>query len=203
MASPTAPTRSTLDRLVAAAAAITCESGWSAVTMGKVAERAGVSRQTVYNEAGSKSGLGQSMVLTELVRFLAVVEEELDGQDEIVVAVERATRRILVMAADNRLLRAVLSAAHGTSQGLEQGASNDLLPFLTTDAGPLMEAAKAVIAARIPSRFPGLDLPAERLDGAVDAIVRLVLSHVMQPGGNPEAVARDVAWIAGRVLGQT
>jgi len=66
-----------------------------------------------------------------------------------------------------------------------------------------MEAAKAVIAARIPSRFPGLDLPAERLDGAVDAIVRLVLSHVMQPGGNPEAVARDVAWIAGRVLGQT
>jgi len=203
MASPTAPTRSTLDRLVAAAAAITCESGWSAVTMGKVAERAGVSRQTVYNEAGSKSGLGQSMVLTELVRFLAVVEEELDGQDEIVVAVERATRRILVMAADNRLLRAVLSAAHGTSQGLEQGASNDLLPFLTTDAGPLMEAAKAVIAARIPSRFPGLDLPAERLDGAVDAIVRLVLSHVMQPGGNPEAVARDVAWIAGRVFGQT
>jgi hypothetical protein len=143
------------------------------------------------------------MVLTELVRFLAVVEEELDGQDEIVVAVERATRRILVMAADNRLLRAVLSAAHGTSQGLEQGASNDLLPFLTTDAGPLMEAAKAVIAARIPSRFPGLDLPAERLDGAVDAIVRLVLSHVMQPGGNPEAVARDVAWIAGRVFGQT
>ena len=35
--------------------------------MGKVVTRAGVSRQTVYNELGSKPELGQAMVLREVM----------------------------------------------------------------------------------------------------------------------------------------
>ena len=37
------------DRLLVAAARFTAEHGWGALTMGKLADLVGVSRQTVYN----------------------------------------------------------------------------------------------------------------------------------------------------------
>ena len=187
------------DRIVEAAAVITTESGWSAVTMNKVATRAGVSRQTVYNEMGSKPGLGQAMVMRELERFLAAVEEELDRYDDLVAAIRSAAERILVMARENRLLDAVLASAHGVSRG-EPGSDNELLPFLTTDAAPLISAATAVIAERLPVRFPDTALTDHEAEVAIDSVVRLVLSHVMQPGSPPARVADDVAWIVGRVV---
>jgi len=188
------------DRLVEAAAAITCEAGWSAVTMSKVAARAGVSRQTVYNELGSKPALGQAMVLRELERFLAVVAAELDSHDDLVEAIRSAAEKILVMAAENPLLHAVLASAHsGSGDG---SANGDLLPFLTTDAAPLIGAATAVIADRVPSRYPDLGLTVRELGVAIDAIVRLVLSHVMQPDADPGATSDDLAWIVARVLGR-
>ena len=187
------------ERLLASAAEITCESGWSAVTMGKVAARAGVSRQTVYNELGSKPALGQAMVLRELERFLAIVERELDSHDDLVVAIRSAAEQILLMARDNPLLHALLASAHSVSRGNEPASNTELLPFLTTDAQPLIEAATQVIAARL-ERFPGLDLDEQQRDVAIDSIVRLVLSHVMQPGGSPATTAEHLAWIVARVL---
>ena len=47
--------------------------GWSSLTMSKLADRVGVSRQTVYNEVGGKEGLAEAMILGELERFLGVV----------------------------------------------------------------------------------------------------------------------------------
>lgn len=187
------------ERLLASAAEITCESGWAAVTMGKVAARAGVSRQTVYNELGTKPALGQAMVLRELDRFLAIVERELDAGDDLVVAIRSAAEQILLMAADNPLLHALLASAHSVSRGNEPASNNDLLPFLTTDAQPLIEAATAVIDSRL-NQFPELDLGGRQRAVAIDTIVRLVLSHVMQPGSTPTDTADDLAWIVGRVL---
>jgi AcrR family transcriptional regulator len=189
------------ERLVVAAAELTCESGWSAVTMGKVAARAGVSRQTVYNEYGAKPALGQAMVLRELDRFLTVVGRELDTHDDLVDAIRSAAEQTLRLAQDNPLLNRVLASAHQVSAGAGgSGAEAELLPFLTTDAGPLIVAAKDVIAARI-TRFPVLGMTQSETDAAIDAIVRLVLSHVMQPGGGPARTADDLAWIVARVLG--
>ena len=45
------------ERILAAAAEMTAELGWSGVTMAAVAERVGVSRQTVYNEWGTRDRL--------------------------------------------------------------------------------------------------------------------------------------------------
>ncbi len=188
------------DRLVQAAADITCDAGWSALTMNKVASRAGVSRQTVYNELGSKPALGQAMVLRELERFLAAVEEELGRYDDLVEAIRAAALRILTMARENPLLHAVLASA-STASG-DAGGNTGLLPFLTTEAEPLIGAAKEVIAQQVPTRFPDLGLTTAELDTAVDAIVRLVLSHVMQPGADPEATSDGLAWIVARVLGR-
>ena len=63
----------TRDRIVAAAVEMTTSSGWAAVTMARLADAVGVSRQTVYNEVGSKPALAEAMVLEELTRFLGVV----------------------------------------------------------------------------------------------------------------------------------
>jgi AcrR family transcriptional regulator len=187
------------ERVLDAAAEITCSRGWGDVTMAKVAQLAGVSRQTVYNEYGAKPALGQAMVLRELDRFLAVVAHELDTRDDLVSAMRAAAEGALRLAAGNPLLHAVLASAHSVSAGSGPGSDNDLLPFLTTDAGPLIAAAKEVIAQRL-HRFPGLRLSEAELDGSVDAIVRLVLSHVMQPGAAPARTADQLAWIVERVL---
>ena len=195
----TAP-RPVRERVLDAAAGLTVENGWGAVTMGKVAGIAGVSRQTVYNEYGTKPGLGLAMVLRELDRFLAVVARELDEADDLVTAIRSAAEKTLLMARENPLLHTVLASAHSVSAG-GSGADNELLPFLTTDAGPLIDSAKTVILQRL-EQFPDLGLDDKQLDAATDAIVRLVLSHVMQPGGTPGRTADDLGWIVERVLRQ-
>nr|WP_281363220.1 TetR family transcriptional regulator [Nocardioides perillae] len=178
-------------RIVAAALALTTERGWSAVTMAKLADAVGVSRQTVYNEVGGKPALAEAMILGELDRFLGVVTGAFDRHpDALVDAIRDAAHDVLVLAEDNPLLHAVVSATHG--------ADTELLPLLTTHAESLLVAAKGVILERLGPY--GLDLPAARLDAAVDTIVRVVLSHVMQPTGTPAETADAVAWIVGRVL---
>jgi AcrR family transcriptional regulator len=193
--------RPVAERVLDATAAITVEHGWASVTMAKVAALAGVSRQTVYNEYGAKPALGLAMVLRELERFLAGVAHELDTHDDLVEAIRSAAERTLRSAQENPLLNRMLASAHTVSAG-GPGGDSELLPFLTTDAEPLILAAKDVIAGRI-TRFPDLGMSAAELDAAIDAIVRLVLSHVMQPGGEPARTADDLAWIVARVLGRT
>ena len=65
-----------------AAIALTTAEGWTAVTMGRLADDVGVSRQTVYNEVGSKAGLAEAMVLTELDRFLSLVDRGFEAHPE-------------------------------------------------------------------------------------------------------------------------
>ncbi|WP_436500216.1 TetR family transcriptional regulator [Actinokineospora sp. HUAS TT18] len=178
-------------RIVAAAAELTVTSGWASVTMSRLADMVGVSRQTVYNEIGSKPQLAEAMVLDELARFLAVVDEAFDNHPgDLLPAITDAVRGALELAQGNTLLHAIVSATHG--------ADTELLPLLTTNAESLLDTAKTVVAERLRPYDLPLD---ERERGAViDMVVRLVLSHVMQPSGTPEQTAADIAWIAGRVL---
>ena len=181
----------TRERIIAAAAAQTTAHGWASVTMGGLAKAAGVSRQTVYNEIGGKSDLAQAVVFTELARFLTEVEEAFDAHpDDLVAAIRGAARGVLELAARNELLRSVVSATHG--------ADTELLPLLTTNAESLLGMAKAAVSSRVePYGIPFSDY--QRAVG-IDVIVRIVLSHVMQPSGTPEETADNIAWIASRVL---
>jgi AcrR family transcriptional regulator len=181
----------TRDRIVDAAVAMTTESGWSAVTMASIAERVGVSRQTVYNEVGTKQGLAEAMILNELDRFLGVVTVAFDQHPtDLVASIRAASAGVLELALDNMLLHAVVSATHG--------ADTELLPLLTTHSESLLAAAKIVVAERLTPYDESLD--ARHLDAAIDMVVRLVLSHVMQPSASPADTADDIAWIAERVL---
>lgn len=185
---------STHERLVIAAAEMTAEVGWAGVTMGKLGARAGVSRQTVYNELGSKPALAEAMVLHELGKFLASVEEAFDAEPaDLIEAIRRAARGVLELAESNALLQAIVTASYG--------AETELLPLLTTRSDLLVSTASAVIAARV-AAYP-LDLTPAQVDVAIDLVVRVVLSHVMHPGGTPVAVGDEVAWVARRVLAPT
>ena len=178
-------------RIITAATEATTTSGWSSVTMAALAESVGVSRQTVYNEVGSKPALAEAMVLAELERFLAEVQRAFDASPgDVVVAVRGAVRGVLEMAEHDGLLAAIVSGAHGADRGL--------LPLLTTDADPLIGLARSAVAERI-SLYP-LNLSEQELHSATDTIVRAVLSHVMRPGGTPTEVADELAWVTARLL---
>lgn len=181
------------DRILDAATLLTGRDGWGKVTMARLAAEVGVSRQTVYNEVGGKPDLAEAMVLNELARFLAEVDRAFDAHpDDILDALRVACRGILELAQDNELLHAVVSATHG--------AETELLPLLTTHAESLLATASTVLLDRVTAY--DIDLPPAQLAASVDVIVRTVLSHVMQPGGAPEATAETLVWIAGRVLGR-
>ena len=85
---------------------------------------------------------------------------ELDHADDLVAAIRSAAEKTLLMARGNPLLHTVLTSAHSVSSG-GSGADNELLPFLTTDAAPLIDAAKSVILERV-GRFPDLGLDDEQ-----------------------------------------
>ena len=187
----TTPTLTTHERVVGAAADLTLEVGWAGVTMGKLAERVGVSRQTVYNEVGSKPQLAEEMVLAELAKFLAVVDEAFDEQpDDLVEAIRAASRGVLELARRNALLQAVVSASYG--------AETELLPLLTTRNDALVLAATQAVQARVPA-YP-IAIDERHLDAAIDMVVRLVLSHVVHPIADPAVTADDIAWIVSRTL---
>ena len=182
------------DRLVDAAVSLTTEQGWAHVTMAGLADVVGVSRQTVYNEIGTKPRLAEAMILRELERFLGVVTVAFDAHPaDLIEAIRAAAQVVLEASQDNPLLHAVVSATHG--------ADTELLPLLTTHADSLLITAKAMITDRVAPY--DIDLTPARLDAAIDMVVRVVLSHVMQPSATPTHTADDLAWIADRVLRPT
>ena len=85
-----APLLTMRERLVDAAVTLTTEVGWAQVTMARLADTVGVSRQTVYNEIGSKPRLAEAMILRELERFLELVTAAFDANPTDLVAAIRA-----------------------------------------------------------------------------------------------------------------
>jgi len=178
-------------RLVAQAAELTRAGGWQAITMAKLADKVGVSRQTVYNEIGSKRQLAEAMIMHELEVFLRAVDAAFeDNPDDLVEALREAATQVLEMARTNPLLHAVLSASHG--------AESALLPLLTTQVEPLLDAAHGLVRRHLDTYDHGLD--EDRIDPLVDMVIRLVLSHVTAPSTSPQETADNIAWIADRVL---
>lgn len=180
------------DRLLDAAQEITVSKSWSDVTMARIAQLGGVSRQTVYNEFGSKPELADELVMRELGRFLEVVRLQIFTQADVVEGIRGACTDALTMAETNPLLRAVISSVHQRE--------NDLIPLLTTESQGVIDAAKITVSGALREKHPDLDIADEQLEHAVEAVVRLVLSHIMRPSYTPAEAADQIAWIAQHVL---
>lgn len=179
---------STRDRLLDAAQHLVETDGWSAVTMGRIAGLAGVSRQTVHNEVGTKHALAQALALRELDRFLAVVRERLRSSDDVVVAVRSACEGALEMGERSLLVRTIVTSVPSEQDG-------DLLAILTTESGEIVEAASAVVRDELLAQFSPLPFDDDELAVAVEAVVRLVLSSITRPSKPAAVAAREIAWI--------
>ncbi|MEV4706356.1 TetR family transcriptional regulator [Actinoplanes sp. NPDC049316] len=179
------------ESLIAAARALTVAHGWDNVRMADVASAAGVSRQTVYNEFEGRPGLAEALATAEIRHFVAAVREELlaHGPD-VRAAAHAAILHTLREAEVNPLVRAVLTSA--------RGGADELLPYLTTRSGLVLEAAGAVIeewaAAHLPDAGPGV----VRL--AAESIVRLTVSHIVLPLAEPATTATALAEVFVRLL---
>lgn len=159
--------------------------------MGKVASAAGVSRQTVYNEAGNKAGLAALMVDHELSKAMRLVNEAFDAApDNITEAVRGSVARVLRRASVSPLLTAIATAS--------AGADSAFLPLLTTHGQVLLDSAKLVIRIRVAEHNLAMD--ADLLETMIDSIVRLVISHMVQRTMTPEQVADNLASIVRHVV---
>ncbi len=188
------------DRLLDAAQEIAVSKSWSDVTMAGIAKLGGVSRVDsakiasikVYNEFGSKPELAGELVMRELGRFLEVVRLQIFTQADVIDGIRGACTDALTMAETNPLLRAVISSIHQRE--------NDLIPLLTTESQGVIDAAKITVSGALHEKHPNLGIAGDQLEHAVEAVVRLVLSHIMRPSYPPAEAADQIAWIARHVL---
>ena len=175
------------DSIVDAARAQTVATGWDGVRMGGVASAAGVSRQTVYNEFGSKAGLAEALARREVDRFVGEVRTVLDAHGaDVRAGAYGAIRHTLASAADNPLIKAILTSA--------RGGSDELLPYLTTRAELVLTESSGALLEWAERHLPDADGPA--LAFAADTIVRLVVSHIVLPQAPVDETAEALADLA-------
>ncbi|MEV4715963.1 TetR family transcriptional regulator [Micromonospora noduli] len=177
--------------IVDAARALTVATGWDGVRMGAVATAAGVSRQTVYNEFGSKAGLAEALARAEVDRFVGAVRAALlaHGTD-VRAGAYAAIAHTLTTAGENPLIKAILTSA--------RGGSDELLPYLTTRAEVVLTEASGALIDWAGDHLPGADHAA--LAFAADTIVRLVVSHIVLPREPIEQTATALADLAVRLF---
>jgi AcrR family transcriptional regulator len=182
------------ERILDAARDVVAESGWSGVRMSALAVRVGVSRQTLYNEFGSKLALGEALVMRENDAFLTGIREQLDARPgDVPEAIAAAVRYTLESAAENPLLRAILTATR-------PGAEN-LLPLFTTRSQPILDAATAMLLAYAHEHWAEVDGRSEDdVAFLADTVVRLTVSHIVLPLARPQDTARRVGRLARAVL---
>jgi AcrR family transcriptional regulator len=187
------------ERMLDATAEMICADGWQAVTMARVADRVGISRQSVYKEIGSKTVLGEAVVARETDRVLAGVIDRLRAHGaDAASGIPDAAHYVLRTSADNPLIKAILVGAH---DGIgAHGADSGLLPLLAIRPEPVLGRAIAAVRTEARVLYAATGLPPEAIDQASEIVIRLTLSH-MQPTGPIEHAVAQVAALVEAVLG--
>jgi AcrR family transcriptional regulator len=159
---------------------------WSEITMSNIAEFAGVSRQTLYKEFGSRAEFAQAFVIHEGERFLdgvdAAVREHLGDPR---AAVGAALEKFLRSAGEDPLVRILLS----------DDGTGGMLPFVTTQGMPVVQWATARLTTTIEEGWPQAPVAKVRL--LAESLVRLAISYITAPSETPEKTATH----AGELLG--
>jgi AcrR family transcriptional regulator len=173
---------------------------WSAVRMVDVARAAGVSRQTLYNEFGSKDGLARALTRREVTAFYAGVEQALadarrggaDASGRLAAAADQALRA----ARDNPLVRSVLAGGADERLAAVPGA---LRPRPGEVVAELRDRALQDHAAG-PAPAGGPGPGPEELAFACEMTVRLALSYTVAPARSAREERAAVARLARALL---
>ncbi|MEB3032243.1 TetR family transcriptional regulator AlkX [[Mycobacterium] nativiensis] len=155
---------------------------WSSITLADVAGAAGVSRQTIYNEFGSRQGLAQGYAIRLADRLVDAVERALYGNvGDIHAAFLEGFRSFFTSSAADPLVISLLTGV----------AKPDLLQIITTDSGPIITRC----SQRLTSSFMHSWVKASDSDAGIlaRAVVRLAMSYVSMPPEADHDVAADLA----------
>ena len=155
---------------------------WSAITLTDVARTAGISRQTIYNEFGSRQGLSQGYAMRLADGLVDQIHDAIaDNVGDVYAAFLQGFRDFFAESAADPL---VISLLTGTSKP-------DLLQLITTDSAPIITQA----SARLTDAFMNSWVSCSEADAGVlaRAIVRLAMSYVSMPPESDHDVAADLA----------
>ncbi len=159
---------------------------WSQITMSQVAGAAGVSRQTLYKEFGTRDEFAQAFVIHEGERFLDAVETAIrEHLDDPRAAVGAALEVFLRSAGEDPMIEILL----------RDDGTGGMLPFVTTQGMPVVEWATTRLTAAIQESWPGAPEANTRL--LAESLVRLAISYVTAPSGPPETTADSVVTLLG------
>lgn len=157
------------EALLERAGELLCTGGYAGLRMADVAAAAGVSRQTVYNEFGSKMALVQAVTLRTTAEFLEGIRTRFEAAPDLLTGIHQAVVHTIEHGRENQLVASAL----GTQAG------EDLLPFLTTRGEPILSAAAELAAAHYREFLPALDQ--RSADLLAETTTRLTLSHLVLP----------------------
>jgi AcrR family transcriptional regulator len=147
--------------------------------MSDVAAAAGVSRQTVYNEFGSRQALVERYVTREIESLVTEVEVAVrTGSHDAHAALQAAFGLFLKLASDEPVVQIIVADAEG----------GELIRMLT---GLGRSVATGRIAALIVEVWPQVSAPDAEL--LAESLVRLAISHALLPTSNPQDTATAVA----------
>ena len=168
--------------LLDAARGLLGDRPWAQISMAEVARAAGVSRQTLYKEFGSRDEFAQAFVIREGARFLDDVERAIAAHlDDPSAAVAAGLEVFLTAAAEDPLV-ALLLADDGTG---------GMLPLITTQSRPVLLWASTRLGEAMHAGWPhARDDDVELL---ADTFVRLAISYVTMPRDSPADAAGAAA----------
>jgi AcrR family transcriptional regulator len=159
---------------------------WSDVTMSDVASAAGVSRQTLYKEFGSRDEFAQAFVIHVGERFLDDVDTAVrEHLDDPRAAIGAALSMFLRTAGEDPVVRVLLS----------DDGTGGMLPFVTTQGMPVVVFATARLFETIRDGWP--EAPPDKVQLLAESLVRLAISYITAPGDAPDRTAAR----AGELLG--
>lgn len=158
------------------------EKPWAKVTLEAVAKGAGVSRQTIYNDFGSRAGLAEAYAFDLADAFCDVIDAEMRAHVESPrAALEAALRTFLAGTSGDPLIRRV-----------QQGdAHPDLVRLVTTDSGPLLTHIARRLTESVGRLWPIADPAAGRALSRL--IARVGFSYVAMPPETDDDVAAALA----------
>jgi len=174
---------STRDRLLDAAIEAATIHGIAKLSVGDVAKRANLSRQTLYKHFASKDEIVAHAVLREATTMVGRIVEASDAETDTRAAIEAGILTTLSLTREHPLLDRLIRTE-----------PEALLPLMIGDTGSVAMAVRSVVDGIVARRLPHLSNVERRR--AADLLARLLVSYAVNaPDDPPEVVASFIATV--------
>ncbi|MGI5216546.1 TetR/AcrR family transcriptional regulator [Nocardia sp. CA-290969] len=170
---------------------------WSKITLTEVAAGAGVSRQTLYNEFGSRQGLAEAYAIRLADDLVDHVETALAANiGDADASIRDGLASYFRDAAQDPLVRSLLLGE----------VKLDLLRLITLDAGPLIGHATERLSGVMQRSW--IAPTPDQADTFAHALVRLAISYIPTPPGPEHDAPAELArvfspYVAAVLAGRT